>query len=576
MVKQTYPSGTTKCEMLCLKNHGTIVCLLLVIVCLCQNGATSQPADSNQQAKVDVGKEDPFSKLQIEKKKLLVSQKISDITNIKDVPELFIKTVTLKSLDAQSLKNTIEGLSSEYGRISIDQKSNSLIICDTKEYLERILAQICNADNATTPQQDTTQKETKSELLAETVILKFLDAKNLKAAIEKMSSERGSISTIEKSNSLIICDTQKNLEMILNEIKKIDKPTPGLFVQTITLKFLEAKNLKIAIDRMSSQYGSIATDSTTNSLIICDTKEKLEEIIAEIKKADRTPEQIMIEVVIIDVQLDDDTEIGVNWDSLFETTSGLSYEQALVPAILSAPGAIGGHLSYSKNSISGAIHALKKTRDIEILASPRVLVVSGQSALIQTTEEIPYTELTQSSGAGGDSALALTSTQFKDVGITLKVKATLADDQKILLAIEPEQSINTGVAGVGGSTVPIVDKRKAQTTLLMEDGQVLVMGGLRKKETRLTKDKVPLIGDLPLIGFLFSNNKKEINHSELLVLISPHIYKNQRISEDVMEKFNELKDRPMLQLPKDDNAENEPNEDELLSVLTLLDEKISQ
>ncbi|MHC4635331.1 MAG: type II secretion system protein GspD, partial [Planctomycetota bacterium] len=378
-------------------------------------------------------------------------------------------------------------------------------------------------------------------------------------------------------NSLIICDTQKNLEMILAEIKKIDKPTPGLLVETVTLKFLKAKNLKKAIDSMSSQYGSIATDDGTNSLVICDTKDKLEEILAEIRKADQTPEQIMIEVVIIDVQLDDDTEIGVNWDRLFETKRALSYAQTLVPTILSDSGATGAHFSYDKSSISSAIHALQETRNVEILASPHVLVVSGQQAFIETTEEIPYIELTQSSGAGGASDLALTSTEFKEVGITLKVKATLTDDQKILMTIEPEQSINTGVAGVGNSTVPIVDKRKAGTTLLMKDGQVVVMGGLRRKETRLTENKVPLLGDLPLVGFLFSNNKEEINLSELIVLISPHIYKDQPIPENVMEKFNELKDKPILPPPKDDNISKENNiKDELLAALTLLEEKISR
>jgi len=546
----------------------TILYSLLIIACLYHGSAQAQP--DNNQRKVKVGKENPFTKLPKKKKELLASRKISVVSGIEGIPELFVEAVTLKSLNAKSLKTAIENLSSEYGRISVDEKTNSLIICDTKEHLERILAQIRGVDETAIPQQVTTQKET-PELVAESISPKFLDAKDLKAAIENMCSKHGSISTIEKSNSLIICDTQRNLEMILAEIKKIDKPTPGLLVETVTLKFLKAKNLKKAIDSMSSQYGSIATDDGTNSLIICDTRDKLEEILAEIRKADRTPEQIMIEVVIIDVQLDDDTEIGVNWDRLFEPKRDEAYTQTLIPTTFTT----GASFSIIRSGISGTIRALQETRNVEILASPRVLVVSGQQAFIETTEEIPYIELTQSSGAGGTSDLALTSTQFKEVGITLKVKATLTDDQKILMTIEPEQSINTGVAGVGDSTVPIVDKRKAGTTLLMEDGQVVVMGGLRRKETRLTKNKVPLLGDLPLVGFLFSNTKEEVNHSELVVLISPHIYKGQPVPEDVMEKFNELKNRSMLSLPKDNDAKGD-SEDGLLSALTLLEEKISR
>ncbi len=543
----------------------TILYSLLIIVCLYHGSAQAQ--SDNNQRKVKIGKDNPFTELPKKKKEILTSRKISVTYGTEDRPELFVKAVTLKSLNVQSLKTAIENLLSEYGRISVDEKTNSLIICDTKKCLENILAQIRDADEtAATSQQVATQKETIPELVAESITPKFLRTKDLKAAIENMCSQYGSISAIEKSNSLIICDTQKNLDMILAEIKKIDMPTPGLFVETVTLKFLKAENLKKAIDSMSSQYGSIATDDGTNSLIICDTKDKLEEILAEIRKADQTPEQIMIEVVIIDVQLDNDTEIGVDWDRLFEPKRDLAYSQTLIPTTLTT----GASFSIIETGISGTIRALQETRNVEILASPRVLVVSGQQAFIETTEEIPYIELTQSSGAGGTSDLALTSTKFKEVGIILKVKATLIDEQKILMTIEPEQSINTGVAGIGESTVPIVDKRKAGTTLLMEDGQVVVMGGLRRKETRLTKNKVPLLGDLPLVGFLFSNNKEEIEHSELMVLISPHIYKDQPIPEDVMEKFNELKDKPMLSLPKNDHAD-----DELLSVLKLLEEKIS-
>jgi len=119
------------------------------------------------------------------------------------------------------------------------------------------------------------------------------------------------------------------------------------------------------------------------------------------------------------------------------------------------------------------------------------------------------------------------------------------------MTIEPEQSINTGVAGVGATTVPIVDKRKAKTTLIMEDGQVLIMGGLRKKEIRIAKNQIPLLGDIPLVGFLFTYDKRDVKNSELIVLISPHINKGEPIPDDAMKKFKELKDKPVLSLPPD-------------------------
>jgi len=301
---------------------------------------------------------------------------------------------------------------------------------------------------------------------------------------------------------------------------------------------------------MSSGHGSISVDTKSNSLIVCDTKENLEKILAQIRQADRTPEQIMVEVVILDVQLEDDTEIGTDWDRIFKPERDEWYVQDLIPSTGTLGTGLGGFFGVTKRDLIGIIHALQEIRNVEILASPRILVASGEEAFIQTIEEIPYIELSQTSG-GGAGDFAISSTVFKEAGVTLRVKATVTDDQKILMTIEPEQSINTGVEGVGDSTVPIIDKRKAKTTLLMEDGQVLVMGGLRKKEIRITRDQIPLLGDLPLIGFLFANNKEEIQHTELVVFISPHIYKGEPLSEEQMAKFKELREKPILSLPKD-------------------------
>ncbi len=470
----------------------------------------------------------------------------------KPIPGLLVEAVTLKFLDAKSTSSALAKMSSEHGSITIVEESNSLIICDTPKNLERILTEISKIDKPI------------PGLLVEAVTLRFLDAKSTKTALEQMSSEYGSISIVERTNALIICDTRKNLEMILTEIGKIDKPASGLLVETINLKFLDAENLKKVLDKMSSPYGSIATNPKSNSLIVCDTKDNLARILTEIRKADKTPEQIMIEVVIVDVQLEDDTEIGVNWDRLFETKRDQAYSQTLIPTTLQT----GATFSILKSGISGTLKALQRIRNVEILASPRVLVVSGEEAYIKTVEEIPYKELTESTEGSAGAGNQVTSTKFKEAGITLTVKATVADDRKILMTIEPQQSINTGVAGVGDTTVPIVDKREAKTTLIMEDGQVVVMGGLRRKETKLIRDQVPLLGDLPLVGFLFANNKKVVENSELLVLISPHIYKDEPVPEDVMAKFKEIKDRPLLSLPENKPENKDDAIEELLSILT--------
>jgi type II secretory pathway component GspD/PulD (secretin) len=454
----------------------------------------------------------------------------------KPIPGLTVFAVSLKYLDAESVRTVLEGMCSKYGTISVVEKANSLIISDTAESLQAILAEVAKIDKQI------------PGLIVNNVTLKSIDAKSAKTALEKMLSEHGSITVIERTNSLIICDRRENLDMILAEIAKIDKPTSGLFVKTITLKFLEAKNLKNVLDKMVSEYGSIATNEKSNSLIICDTKENLEKILAEVREADQTPQQIIVEVVILDVQLKDDTELGINWDSDISVLFGVDYEQNFGTgtesdsSIVTLTGAGG---------ISNVIHMIQQKRDAQILASPRAMMLSGQSATIEAVEEIPYREIMDTAQGG---AAALTSTQFKDVGVTLQVTATVTDGNNIFLKVETTHNVKTGQSESG---VPVVDTRRANTSLLLKDGQIVVMGGLRRTENVEQVYQIPILGDVPILGGLFKDTNTVIYNSELVVLLSPCIYKDEPVPREVISKYNDIMDRTMFSVKTEKQEKTE-------------------
>ena len=335
---------------------------------------------------------------------------------------------------------------------------------------------------------------------------------------------------------------------------------PELFMQTVMLKFLDAKSLQQAVIKMSSEYGTVAVNQKNNSLIICDTKEHLARILSEIDKADRTPQQIMIEVVIVDVQLHDETELGVNWDLLSDENYDFAYRQNFTSRLGSTIAnsenignatafnttGIGGNFSVISGTIRNVVAMLQNKRNVEILASPRAMMVSGESASIKAVEEIPYSEVSDTAAGG---AGALTSTKFKEVGVNLQVSATITDVNDIFLTVDTEQSVRTSESSTG---VPVVDTRRATTSLLLKDGQIVVFGGLRRQETTKEVDQVPILGDIPLIGLLFKYTNTVINNTELIVFLSPHIYKEgEPIPEDTMSKFNEITSKPMLLLPEE-------------------------
>jgi len=364
----------------------------------------------------------------------------------------------------------------------------------------------------------------------------------------------------------------------ISQTPQVVDENPELFVETVTLKFLDAGNLRSAIAAMSSGKGTISVDSKSNSLIVCDTKENLEKILDKVRKVDRKPDQVMIEVVLLDVELTDETEIGVNWDMLTTKYNvkldsseqiGTSFRQNLTSSrvasvdgtVASGAGNIANATAFNSiltgsdfallfGDIRTVIHVLQQKNNVEIIASPRVMVVSGKDASIEAVEEIPYQEITQSTGGGGTNN-AITSTQFKNVGVTLSVGAMLTEDKSILLSVQADQKVKVGTssaAGTGG--VPIVDARVVKSSLLLEDGQVVVIGGLRRKDTQKQINQIPILGDIPIVGLAFRDTIVTQNSKELLILLSPHIYKGQSPDSAQMAKFNEISQRPLLTIPE--------------------------
>jgi len=330
---------------------------------------------------------------------------------------------------------------------------------------------------------------------------------------------------------------------------------PEVRLEMFVLKFLDATSLKGVLDKMVSAYGSVAVNEKTNSVIVCDTPENLSRILAEIKKADQTPLQVMVEVVILDVQLKNDTEVGVNWDLLSDGLEDVGYRQNVagprltaVPSLPETLGSataynsvgLGGDFSVISTSVRHVLHMIQQKRDAEILASPRALVVSGRTATIKAVEEIPYEEVMDTAQGGAN---ALTSTKFKEVGVTLQVEATVTDGNNILVTVQTSQNVTTGESAKG---VPVVDTRQANTSLLLRDGQTVIIGGLRREEKTKQVNQVPLLGDLPLIGLLFKNVSTVTTHSELVVLLSPRICRGEPIPGEIAAKVKAMQSHSPL------------------------------
>ncbi|MFZ2356762.1 MAG: type II and III secretion system protein, partial [Candidatus Omnitrophota bacterium] len=230
---------------------------------------------------------------------------------------------------------------------------------------------------------------------------------------------------------------------------------------------------------------------------------------------------VMIEAMMLTVKLNDDEKMGIDWDITHKTRPEREFKQNLV---------LGGtagtdylwQIKYGKTllswaNLSATIEMFIEQKRAEILANPRVLTLDNLTASIELNEQVPYTQQTTST----ESSSSVSSVQFKDVPVKLSVKPHITKDNYILMNIVTEQSYRSGYAL--GTTQPIIDSRRAETNVMVRDGETIAIGGLRKKENTVTVNKLPIIGSIPLVGILFKKTIKSQVDTELIIFVTPYL-----------------------------------------------------
>lgn len=336
-----------------------------------------------------------------------------------------------------------------------------------------------------------------------------------------------------------------------------------LYSEFLQVNYAKAGNLASLIsggggNSMMSDRGSIAVDERTNTLLIKDTADRLQDIRRMVVTLDIPIKQVLIESRIVVVNDDFSRDLGIRFgvtafnqnssdgvtvisgtgigtdtmvgsvlDNLADPANGTIYPISLpslsnrynvnVP-ISDAAGRFSLAVLETDFLVDLELTALEAEGRGEIISTPRVITANQKEARIEQGVEIPYQQAS-SSGA--------TTVQFKKAVLSLTVTPQITPDNNIIMDLKVHkdsvgQIISTG--GLGG-TVPSIDTRSIETQVLVADGQTVVLGGIYETELRETISKVPLLGDIPAIGFLFRSKQVVHNKAELLIFVTPRILK---------------------------------------------------
>lgn len=403
----------------------------------------------------------------------------------------------------------------------------------------------------------------------------------------------------EMTNSLIIVGTEDSYLNLLELLKRIDvAPSAEGRIQVLPLENADAEELSKTLTRMVGTGGKkaqqasgaagqatevfegeilITADKATNSLIISSSAHDLAQLRLVIEKLDRKRRQVFIEAVIMDVGVDRAKNLNIAYhmgipDAVGDgslTLAGFEASKTVAPGLDAlqgaAVGAFGpsqqvnlGSLGLSVPAFGVLVTALATSGDSNVLSTPHIIALDNTEAEISIGENIPLqTNIAgggmsnlgalagaagQQGGAAGLGALGALgglgfggfNAQRADVGTKVKIVPHINQENQVRLELEEEIS-NPGAPTGQLGAVPIT-KRTAKTTVVVDDQQTVVIGGLMRDDKTQSATKIPVLGDLPVLGFLFRSSGEKLRKTNLLLILTPHVIRDQEDLRQVFER----------------------------------------
>ena len=478
-----------------------------------------------------------------------------------------------------SLISILRPIMSTQGHIAVYEPTNSLIIADRAGNVKKLTAIINELDK--------TPGET-----YEIIKLSYSSSKEVSKIIDKIFNENsGGMNpnqftsySIDRINSILLVGDTPIVNRMKNLIQNLDtEQTSSSTLKVKYLKYADAKSLEKILKNLSENLSgdkskskimtSIEAHEGTNSLVISADPEvmmALEDVISnlDIKRA-----QVLVEAIIVEISDTLAKELGVqilfsgegsntpiisqrfgnpNPDltaivggEVYNTTSGSSSLPAAAQSLLTLDGFAAGVGKYKKDkeSFAAILNVLRKDTDSNVLSTPSILTMDNEESSIIVGQEIP---ITTGESLGTDNSNPFRTVSREEVGVKLLVKPQINEGNSIRLDIEQEVSSVYGPLLIGASEIA-TNKREIKTVVMVEDTEIIVLGGLISDDVQESERKVPLLGDIPLLGRLFKSTTTSRSKKNLVVFLKPTIVRDVADMQLITnKKYNLLKAEQLL------------------------------
>jgi type II secretory pathway component GspD/PulD (secretin) len=307
-----------------------------------------------------------------------------------------------------------------------------------------------------------------------------------------------------------------------------DKDTGVIVVKEVGLAFfplehVDAKQVQLLVPGLMGPKGKVAFDDKNQFITVQGTHSEIEMVRALVQRIDETPRQVLIEATLAELDETAEAELGIRWDV---NMTKLPFGTHWVTLDEDAKAWVYGFVSAQDFFVQ--LQLMETDGKANILANPRICAVDRKEASIQVVAHtVVATKLTRQTGT---LDLVTEEPVYADVGVTLKMTPRIHPDGKVTLVVEP--SVSTATRSRFFAQGVDTNIRNASTTILAGDGETFAIGGLLRNDVTETKRKFPFLGDVPVLGYLFSHKATTTRKTDLVVFLTPHLLTSEKIKAD--------------------------------------------
>jgi len=450
--------------------------------------------------------------------------------------------------DLMQLLSAMHIVPGDFNGISVVplERLNSLLLISNSEYM------LYNAEKWIT-QLDVETSEGRDNVYIYNV--RNSQASELAALVSDLISEEGSATSRKTTRTPATKDKSYSRSTTTTKAARKDdkaKPTapePG----RDALKTTPASGLKFASEPL------LLADDIRNIILIRAMKEDHTRLVKLLERLDNMVSQVLIEVLIAEVTLTDQWRFGVEW-ALANSTEGVKiFQDAFAPATTTdttAPPATNfrgaNPLNYphsffanssgifstfdTANKYFAILDMFASDSNLSILSSPHVMVLNNETATVNIGDQVPI--VTSATVSADVNERSVQTIQYRDTGILLSVTPRINSNGTIILEIEQQVS-NAAATDTSGINSPTISNREVRTKLTVKDGQSILMGGLISNRKNNTESGIPLLKDIPVLGWAFKSQSETVDKTELLIMITPHVIGSENVLEQYVREFND-------------------------------------